>query len=98
MRARSEARSVAAFAVSETLAGTFRKLRFAIRAIAWSFVMFTLLTKASIVCWMVRLSVLAVVRRQTTLTPAGLTWTVALGFYLDISPKAFGAKQVRSLG
>jgi hypothetical protein len=38
MRARSEARNTAVFAVSEILAGTFRKLRLAILAIIWSFV------------------------------------------------------------
>src|SRR5258708_22533509 len=73
MRARSEARNTAAVAVSEILAGTFRKLRLAILVIAWSLVMPVMLITASIVCWMVRLSVFAVVRRHTTLTPTGLT-------------------------
>lgn len=39
IRARSEARNTAAFAVSETLAGTFRKLKLAILAIICSFEM-----------------------------------------------------------
>ena len=60
MRARSEARNTAGFAVSEITAGTFKKLRLAILEIIWSFVTFILLARASIVCWMVRLSVLAV--------------------------------------
>ena len=43
----------------------------AICAIIWSLVTFMAPAKASIVSWIVRLSVLAVVRRHTTLTPAG---------------------------
>ena len=43
MRARSEARNTTAFAVSETVAGTFRKLRLAILPINWSLVTFNLL-------------------------------------------------------
>ena len=66
-RARSDAIRTAAFAVSDTLAVVFRTFEFAICAIAWSFVTFTLPAKASIVSWMVRLSVLASVRRHTIL-------------------------------
>jgi hypothetical protein len=43
IRARSEARNTAAFAVSNVLAGTFKKLRLAIIAIICSFVTFILL-------------------------------------------------------
>ena len=69
MRARSQAIKTAAFAVSCTVAGILRKLDSAICAIASSFVMFSRVPKNCIVSWMERLSILASVRRQTTLTP-----------------------------
>jgi hypothetical protein len=47
MRALSDASRTAAFAVSETLAGAFRKLRVAICAIACSLVMFIMPAKRS---------------------------------------------------
>src|SRR2546421_5011010 len=72
IRARSETRKTAAFAVSEVLAGVFRKFRLAIPAIIWSLVTFILRAKTSIVCRITRLSVFAVVRSVTTLTPVGL--------------------------
>src|SRR5438132_14150019 len=50
IRARSETRKTAAFAVSEVLAGVFRKFRLAILAIIWSLVTFILRAKTSIVC------------------------------------------------
>src|SRR5215831_473679 len=88
MRARSEAKSTAAFAVSDVVAGTLRKLRLAIWETIWSLVTFILLAKASIVWWMVRLSVLAVVRRQTVLTPAGLISKARFSIRDSMAPNA----------
>ena len=57
------------------LAVVLRKFEFAICAMAWSFVTFIQPAKASIVPWMVRMSVFASVRKHTSLTPNGLTST-----------------------
>src|SRR6201993_3586280 len=55
---------------------------------ACSLVMCILLTTASMVCCMVRLSVFAIVRRHTTRTPNGLTSTARFSVRDSIAPNA----------
>src|SRR5262249_15968975 len=88
MRARSEAIRTAAFAVSWMVAGTFRKVDWGIWAIAWSLVICSWPARKSIVSWMDLLSTLATVRRQTTLTPNGLTSKARFAARFSIGPNA----------
>lgn len=73
MRARSEARNAAAAAVSVVRGDTFSRVLAARLAFAWSVVMFIVAAIPAVRSWMVRESGFAAVRRQTTLTPAGLS-------------------------
>jgi len=73
MRARSEARSAAALAVSVVRGDAFNRVLSARLALAWSGVMFIIVAIAPVTSWMVRESGFAEVRRQTTRTPAGLS-------------------------
>src|SRR5262249_32374200 len=88
MRARSDGRKAAAFAVSAVVAGSLRKFNAPRPAITSSFGRCETAATTSIVSWIDRLSTFAVVRKHTARTPAGPTSMARFSASVSIAPNA----------